>query len=69
MIIAFWIAVGLCLLWVALSATASLHMDSWGEKVLPAAQIALLAAALAIAVFVGWFALNSIGVHITYGGS
>ncbi len=68
MITTFWIAAALWVLFVALSATIAAAFDSWGEYVIPFWYVTFWGALATTTVFLGWFALHSVGVNITVGG-
>ena len=67
MTIAYWVAVAGLATTITLARLNIRHEDTWGDKLLPWTRLALAATIGATIVFVAWFGMDSLGVHISMG--
>lgn len=68
MTIAYWITLGALAVTVVLARLNIRHEDTWGDRLLPWTRLSLAVTVLFGVVFVAWFGLDSLSIHITHGG-
>ncbi|MFF4026919.1 hypothetical protein ACFYY5_29125 [Nocardia elegans] len=67
MTIAYWVTIGALATTIILARLNIRHEDTWGDRLLPWARLSTAVTVLAGVVFVAWFGLDTLSIHITRG--